>query len=56
MTAIDASYISLRRIREVLASGSTVPSPDYQAARQAHKDATEAARVVLRRELSSLDI
>lgn len=56
VTAIDASYISLRKIREVLASGSTVPSRDYQAARQAHRDATEAARNVLRRDLSSLDI
>ncbi|MGW0206108.1 hypothetical protein ACWDZ8_09885 [Streptomyces sp. NPDC003233] len=55
-TAIDASYISLRKIREVLASGSTVPSPDYQAARRAHSDTTEAARNVLRRDLGSLDI
>jgi hypothetical protein len=56
VTAIDASYTSLRKIREVLASGATVPTPDYQAARQAHRDATEAARNVLRRDLSSLDI
>ncbi|MGO4418746.1 hypothetical protein AB4Z54_08295 [Streptomyces sp. MCAF7] len=56
MSAIDASYVSLRRIREVLASGATVPTPDYQAARQAHRETTEAARNVLRRDLSSLDI
>ena len=56
VTAIDASYTSLRKIREVLASGATVPTPDYQAARQAHRDATEAARNVLRRDLNSLDI
>jgi hypothetical protein len=56
VSAIDASYISLRKIREVLASGATVPTPDYQAARQAHRDATEAARDILRRDLSSLDI
>ncbi|WP_328363912.1 hypothetical protein OG800_31560 [Streptomyces sp. NBC_00445] len=54
--AIDASYISLRKIREVLASGATVPTPDYQAARQAHRETTEAARDVLRRDLSSMDI
>ncbi|MEU6578439.1 hypothetical protein [Streptomyces sp. NPDC046805] len=54
VAAIDASYISLREIREVLASGSTVPTPAYQAARQAHRDTTEAARDVLRRDLSSL--
>lgn len=55
-SAIDASYISLRKIREVLASGATVPTPDYQAARQTHRETTEAARDVLRRDLSSLDI
>ncbi|MFH8485067.1 hypothetical protein [Streptomyces longisporoflavus] len=54
--AIDASYTSLRQIREVLACGATVPTPDYQAARQAHREATEAARSVLRRDLESLDI
>ncbi|NUS88383.1 MAG: hypothetical protein HOY75_38200, partial [Streptomyces sp.] len=56
VSAIDASYVSLRRIREVLASGATVPTPGYQAARQAHRETTEAARNVLRRDLSSLDI
>ncbi|MFI9823546.1 hypothetical protein ACIHFC_24230 [Streptomyces sp. NPDC052013] len=55
-SAIEAAYVSLRKIREVFAAGSTVPSPDYQAARQAHKDATEAARAVLRRDLSTLDL
>ncbi|MEU2721008.1 hypothetical protein ACFW4X_05225 [Streptomyces smyrnaeus] len=55
-SAIDASYSSLRQIREIFASGSTVPSPDYQAARQSHREATEAARTVLRRDLSTLDI
>ncbi|WP_437091047.1 hypothetical protein [Streptomyces sp. enrichment culture] len=56
VSAIDASYVSLRRIREVLASGATVPTPDRQADRQAHKEATEAARSVLRRDLGSLDV
>ncbi|MFH9424250.1 hypothetical protein [Streptomyces sp. NPDC017529] len=55
-TAIDASYTSLRNIREVLASGATVPTPDYQAARQAHRETTSAARDALRRHLRSLDI
>jgi hypothetical protein len=55
-SAIDASYNSLRNIREVLASGSTVPDADYQAARQAHSHTTQAARDILRRDLSSLDI
>ncbi|MEV0219072.1 hypothetical protein [Streptomyces sp. NPDC050704] len=53
-SAIDTSYISLRKIREIFAAGSTVPSPDYKAARQEHREATEAARAVLRRDLSSL--
>ncbi|MEU1706105.1 hypothetical protein ABZ478_11965 [Streptomyces sp. NPDC005706] len=52
-TAIDASYHSLREVREVLASGRDITSADYHAARQAHGDATRAARVVLRRDLSS---
>ncbi|MFI7316902.1 hypothetical protein [Streptomyces venezuelae] len=55
-TAVDASYTSLRNIREVLASGATVPTPEYQAARQAHRETTAAARDVLRRYLGSLDI
>ncbi|POX52488.1 hypothetical protein C3488_08715 [Streptomyces sp. Ru72] len=53
--AIDASYHSLREVREVLASGCTITSADYDAARQAHGDATRAARTVLRRDLSSLE-
>ncbi|WP_320782748.1 hypothetical protein [Streptomyces sp. CRN 30] len=56
MAAIDASYHSLREVREILAAGSTVASEDYQVARQAHGDATRAARVVLRRELSALEV
>jgi hypothetical protein len=56
MSAIDASYHSLREVREILASGCTLTSESYQTARQAHGDATRAARVVLRRELSALDI
>jgi hypothetical protein len=51
IAAIDAVYVSLREIREVLARGSTVPSPDYQSARLAHREATEAAREILRRDL-----
>ncbi|WP_409055247.1 hypothetical protein [Streptomyces sp. SYP-A7185] len=54
--AIDASYASLRTIREVLAAGAGVPTPDYQAARQTHGETTAAARAVLRRHLGSLDI
>ncbi|MFD7709701.1 hypothetical protein ACFV6E_17540 [Streptomyces sp. NPDC059785] len=53
--AIDASYTSLRTIREVLAAGATVPTPEYQAARRAHKEATAAARDVLRRHLNAMD-
>jgi hypothetical protein len=56
MSAIDASYHSLREVREILASGCTLTSESYQTARQAHGDATRAARVVLRRDLSALDI
>ncbi|WP_344535701.1 hypothetical protein [Streptomyces albiaxialis] len=37
-SAINASYLSLREIREIFAAGSTVPSPDYAAARQAHRE------------------
>lgn len=53
--AIDASYHSLREVREALASGSPLTSEIYQSARQAHGDATRAARVVLRRRLSALE-
>ncbi|MFJ3773917.1 hypothetical protein ACIPX0_19715 [Streptomyces sp. NPDC090075] len=53
--AIDASYRSLRRVREALASGCTVASEEYQAARQAHGDATRAARTVLRQDLTALE-
>ncbi|MEW2615912.1 hypothetical protein AB0937_38300 [Streptomyces sp. NPDC047880] len=53
--AIDASYHSLRRIREELASGSTLASEEYDTARQAHGDATRAARVVLRADLAGLE-
>ncbi|MGW2240478.1 hypothetical protein [Streptomyces sp. NPDC001759] len=53
--AIDASYLSLRRVRETLASGCTVTSEEYQAARQAHGDATRAARTVLRQDLIALE-
>ncbi|WP_277441666.1 hypothetical protein [Streptomyces sp. SPB162] len=56
MSAIDASYHSLRDVREILASGSSLTSASYQTARQAHGDATRAARVVLRSELSALDL
>ncbi|MEV8596333.1 hypothetical protein [Streptomyces sp. NPDC052012] len=55
-SATEASYVSLREIREVFAAGSTVPSPDYQAARQAPEDTTGAARAVLRRDLGTLDL
>ncbi|MBJ6639633.1 hypothetical protein H4K36_20460 [Streptomyces sp. DHE7-1] len=54
-TGIDASYHSLRDVREVLASGSSLTSADYHAARQAHGDATRAVRVVLRRDLTGLE-
>ncbi|MFJ5260563.1 hypothetical protein ACIQAC_08860 [Streptomyces sp. NPDC088387] len=53
--AIDASYLSLRRVREALASGCTVTSDEYQTARQAHGDATRAARTVLRQNLTALE-
>ncbi|MFJ4468480.1 hypothetical protein ACIP2X_13495 [Streptomyces sp. NPDC089424] len=53
--AVDASYHTLRRVRETLASGCKVTSEEYQAARQAHGDATRAARTVLRQELSHLE-
>ncbi|MEU6688144.1 hypothetical protein [Streptomyces sp. NPDC046832] len=53
--AVDASYHSLRKIREELASGSTLASEEYDAARQAHGDATRAARVVLRADLAGLE-
>ncbi|MEU5973272.1 hypothetical protein [Streptomyces sp. NPDC047315] len=52
-SAIDAAYVTLRGIREVLASGATVPTPEYQAARQAHRETTDAARAVLRRDLGA---
>jgi hypothetical protein len=54
--AIDASYHSLRRVRETLASGCTLTSDEYHAARQAHGDATRAARVVLRQDLETLEL
>ncbi|MFD8013815.1 hypothetical protein [Streptomyces sp. NPDC058955] len=53
--ALDASYHSLRQVREALASGCTVTSEEYQVARQAHGDATRAARVVFRRDLAALE-
>jgi hypothetical protein len=53
--AVDASYHALRRIRETLASGSTLASHEYDAARQAHGDATRAARTVFRRDLAALE-
>ncbi|GAB2939289.1 hypothetical protein [Streptomyces heilongjiangensis] len=53
--AIDASYLSLRRVRETLASGCTVTSEEYKAARQAHGEATRAARTVLRQDLTALE-
>ncbi|MFD7966745.1 hypothetical protein ACFV5J_38785 [Streptomyces zaomyceticus] len=55
-TAIDASYHSLRQVRETLASGHTLASEEYQDARQAHGDATRAARTVLRRDLIALEV
>ena len=55
VAAIDASYHSLRRVREALASGCTVVSEEYHAARQAHGDATRAARTVLREDLTALE-
>lgn len=54
--ALDASYHSLREVRETLASGCTVASEEYQAARQAHGDATRAARTVLRQDLAALEL
>ncbi|MFG2839772.1 hypothetical protein ACGFYE_32745 [Streptomyces zaomyceticus] len=54
-TAIDASYHSLRQVRETLASGHALASEEYQTARQAHGDATRAARTVLRRDLAALE-
>ncbi|MCF1509396.1 hypothetical protein [Streptomyces glomeratus] len=53
--AIDASYHSLRRVREALAAGCTLESEEYHAARQVHGDATRAARVVLRQDLAGLE-
>lgn len=53
--AMDGSYHSLRDIREALASGCTIASEEYQAARQIHGDATRAARVVLRADLAALE-
>ncbi|MGW0289322.1 hypothetical protein [Streptomyces tuirus] len=53
--SIDGSYHSLRDIREALASGCTIASEEYQAARQIHGDATRAARVVLRADLAALE-
>jgi hypothetical protein len=54
--AIDASYHSLRRVRETLASGSTLASHEYDTARQAHGDATRAARTVFRQDLATLEV
>ncbi len=53
--AIDASYHSLRQVRETLASGYTLTSDEYHTARQAHGDATRAARTVLREDLAALE-
>ncbi|MEU0899123.1 hypothetical protein [Streptomyces massasporeus] len=53
--AIDGSYHSLRDIREALASGCTIPSEEYQAARQVHGDTTRAARTVLRADPAALE-
>jgi hypothetical protein len=54
--AIDASYHSLRQVRETLASGCTLTSDEYHAARQAHGDATRAARTVFRQDLATLEL
>jgi len=56
MEAVDASYHSLRQVRETLASGCTVTSDEYDAARRAHGDATRAARTVFRRDLATLEL
>ncbi|MDX3453785.1 hypothetical protein PV396_17795 [Streptomyces sp. ME02-8801-2C] len=52
--AITASYHTLREVRQVLAEGHDLTSAEYSTARQAHGDATRAARVVLRRDLSAV--
>ena len=52
--AVDASYHSLRQVRE-LASGCTLTSDEYHLARQAHEDATRAARTVFRQDLATLE-
>ncbi|MEU6357834.1 hypothetical protein ABZ896_52575 [Streptomyces sp. NPDC047072] len=54
--AIDASYHSLRRVRETLASGCALTSDEYDVARQAHGDATRAARTVFRQDLATLEL
>ncbi|MEU9606128.1 hypothetical protein [Streptomyces sp. NPDC048057] len=53
-STIDAAYVTLRGIHEVLASGATVPTPESQTARQAHRDTTDEARAVLRGDLGAL--
>ncbi|MEU0070832.1 hypothetical protein ABZ027_15010 [Streptomyces sp. NPDC006332] len=51
--AVTASYHTLREVREVLAHGHGLTSSEYNTAREAHGNATRAAREVLRRDLSA---
>jgi hypothetical protein len=52
--SVTASYHTLREVREVLASGHGITSDEYRIAREAHGDATRAAREVLRRDLDAI--
>ncbi|MFJ3302429.1 hypothetical protein ACIPSA_04780 [Streptomyces sp. NPDC086549] len=51
--AVTASYHTLREVREALANGHGLTSNEYNTAREAHGNATRAAREVLRRDLSA---
>ncbi|WP_369247460.1 hypothetical protein [Streptomyces sp. R41] len=51
VSAIDAAYYSLRRLRDVLASGSSLRSSACQEAREAHQQAVRDARAAMRIDL-----
>ena len=53
VSAIQVAYLSLRTIRDVLASGSPLDSAPYQDARREHRRATRSAQAQMRIDLGS---
>ncbi|NNN34117.1 hypothetical protein HLK59_27900 [Streptomyces sp. S3(2020)] len=50
--SIEEAYLSLRKLRDVLAAGNPIDSTEYRESRQTHAQTVWAARSAMRRDLA----